>query len=293
MVRRGSRRRIRSKRRFRREAMKPPGQLTDDEQSAILAERYTLRAEVYDAFWRPVIRPVGERLLSHLPLSRRTTNIDVGTGAGALLPLIQKAAPKATVLGVDRSEGMLRLAKQKHTGPLALMDVQKLDLPGDHFDAAVVAFVLFHLPFPERCLQEVQRVLRTGGSIGTVTWAAEFPPPANTVWDEELAAAGANLVELTGTDSAARYDSPEKMASLLKQAGFIPGEIWTESLEHRWQAKDHFEYQLRSTSGVRLQSLSSEDGAACLQRVRDRLSRQGGDEQYVFRGEVVLATAVK
>ena len=91
----------------------------------------------------------------------------------------------------------------------------------------------------------------------------------------------------------ARSDSPEKMASLLKQAGFIPGEIWTESLEHRWQAKDHFEYQLRSTSGVRLQSLSSEDGAACLQRVRDRLSRQGGDEQYVFRGEVVLATAVK
>ncbi len=272
--------------------MKSADQLTADEQSAILAERYTLRAQAYDAFWSPVIRPVGERLLSHLPLSRATNIIDVGTGAGALLPPIQEAAPKATVLGVDLSEGMLRLAKKKHPGPLALMDVQKLDLSRDQFDAAVVAFVLFHLPFPERCLQEVHRVLRPGGSIGTVTWGAEFPPPANAVWDEELAAAGARLVELPATDNRARCDSPAKMASLLEQAGFALEEIWTESLEHRWQPEDHFEYHVRSTSLVRLQTLNSEDRAACLQRVRDRLTRRDAD-QYLFRGDVVMATAVK
>jgi ubiquinone/menaquinone biosynthesis C-methylase UbiE len=272
--------------------MKSAGELTADEQSAILAERYTLRAEAYDAFWSPVIRPVGERLLAHLLLSQATNIIDVGTGAGALLPLIQKAAPKATVLGVDRSEGMLRLAKQKHPGPLALTDVQKLELPGGQFDAAVVAFVLFHLPSPERCLQEVHRVLSPGGSIGTVTWATELPPRANTVWDEELAAAGARLVELPATDNRARCDSPAKMSSLLELAGFTRKEIWTESLEHRWQPEDHFEYHIRSTSLIRLQSLSSEDRAACIQRVRHRLSRLGQD-QYVFRGDVILATAVK
>ncbi len=267
-------------------------QLTADEQSAILAERYTLRAEAYEALWSPVIRPVGERLLTHLPLSGARSVIDVGTGAGALLPLIQKAAPEATVLGVDRSAGMLRLAKKKHPGPLALMDVQELDLPRDQFDAAVVAFVLFHLPFPERCLQEVHRVLRPGGSIGTVTWGAEHPPPASTIWDEELAAEGAHPVDLPATDNRARCDSPAKIASLLEQAGFSLEEIWTESLEHRWQPEDHFEYQIRSTSLVRLQSLGSEDRAACMQRVRDRLFR-AGEDQYTFRGDVVMATAVK
>ena len=272
--------------------MKSAGELTADEQSALLAERYTLRAEAYDAFWSPVIRPVGERLLSHLPLSQATNIIDVGTGAGALLPLIQGAAPTATVLGVDRSEGMLQLARQKHPGPLALMDVQRLDLPSDQFDAAVVAFVLFHLPLPERCLLEVHRVLRPGGWIGTVTWGAEFPPPANTVWDEELASAGAQLVELPATDNRARCDSPAKMSSMLELTGFTPEEVWTESLEHRWRPEDHFEYQLRSTSLVRLQSLSSDNRAACIQRVRNRLSQLGQD-QYVFRGDVVLATAVK
>lgn len=272
--------------------MKSADQLTAEEQSKILAERYTLGAEAYDTFWSPVIRPVGERLLAHLPLSRATNIIDVGTGAGALLPLIQKAAPEATVLGVDRSEGMLRLAREKHVGPLALMDVQKLDLSSNHFDAAVVAFVLFHLPFPERCLREVHRVLRLGGVVGTVTWAAESPPPANTVWDEELVAAGAPLVELPATDNKSCCDSAVKMASLLEQAGFTPSQIWTEALEHRWRPDDHFEYNIRRTSLARLQSLSSNHREACLQRVRDRLAGQGED-QYVFRGDVVMATAVK
>ena len=115
----------------------------------MLAERYSLRAEADDAFWSPVILPVAQRLLSHLPLSTADEIIDVGTGAGALLPAIQKAATEATVLGVDRSEGMLRLAKKQHAGPLALMDVQKLDLAGGRFDVGIVAFVLFHLPSPE------------------------------------------------------------------------------------------------------------------------------------------------
>ncbi len=44
--------------------MKSADQLTAEEQSAILAERYTLRADAYDAFWSPVIRPLGELLLA-------------------------------------------------------------------------------------------------------------------------------------------------------------------------------------------------------------------------------------
>jgi ubiquinone/menaquinone biosynthesis C-methylase UbiE len=272
--------------------MKSADQLTADEQSAILAERYTLRAEAYDALWSPVIRPVGERLLAHLPLSRARNVIDVGTGAGALLPLIQRAAPEATVLGVDRSEGMLRLAKERHVGPLALMDAQKLDLPSDHFDAAVLAFVLFHLPSPARCLTEVNRVLRPGGIVGTLTWANEPTPPANTIWDEELAAAGACVMELPAVDNLGLCDSPAKMAALLADAGFASSQTWAESLEHRWQPEAHFEYHIRSTSRVLLDSLRRGDRDACLRRVRDRLSRLGPD-QYHVRSEVVMATAVK
>ncbi len=99
--------------------------------------------------------------------------VDIGTGAGALLPTVRRAAPSAVIVGVDRSLGMLRLAKEKHSSPLALMDVQKLALPANRFEVAVVAFVLFHLPYPEQCLAEVNRVLKPGGAVGTLTWGLE------------------------------------------------------------------------------------------------------------------------
>jgi ubiquinone/menaquinone biosynthesis C-methylase UbiE len=269
-----------------------PDELTAEDQTAILAERYSERAEAYDALWSPVIRPVGERLLSHLPLSQAKNIVDVGTGSGALLPLIQKASPSATVLGVDNSEGMLRLAKQKHPGPLALMDVQNLDLGDNQFDVAVVAYVLFHLPRPDRCLAEVNRVLRAGGVVGTVTWAAEHIPLAEAIWDKELEASGAQVPGLPAADNRGCCDSPEKVAALLAQAGFGSTRTWTEPLHYQWRPEDFFEYQLRGAARIRLLSLAPDERDRCVSRVRERLSGQGED-QFLFRGELVLATGVK
>ena len=266
--------------------------LTAEEQSAILAERYSARAEAYDALWSPVIRPAGERLLGHLPLSMAKNIVDVGTGSGALLPLIQKASPTATVLGVDNSEGMLRLATDKHRGPLALMDVQNLELEDNQFDVAVVAYVLFHLPRPDRCLAEVNRVLRLRGVVGTVTWGAEHIPPAEASWDEELEASGARVPGLPAADNRGCCDSPEKVASLLTQAGFGSTRTWIEPIHYQWRPEDFFEYQVHGASLLRLLSLQPDERDGCVRRVRERLSGLGED-QFVFRGELVLATGVK
>lgn len=272
--------------------MKPPEKLTAEAQTAILAERYSQRAEAYDQLWSPVIRPVGEHLIRQLPLKAASSIIDVGTGAGALLPAIRRAAPSATILGVDRSDGMLRLAREKHSGSLAVMDVQKLALPSNRFDVAVVAFVLFHVPSPDRCLSEVNRVLKPGGTVGTVTWGAERIPMANAVWDEELKAAGAHFLELPATDNRACCDDAGKVTELFEQTSFIVTRVWSESIEYRWRPEDHFDYQMRSTSRLRLQSLDEGDREACLGRIRKRLSGSD-DEQYVYSGEVVMAIAHK
>jgi len=268
-------------------------ELAVDEQTAILADRYSQRAEAYDGLWSPIIRPVGERLIARLPLSARTSHvIDIGTGAGALLPAVQRAAPSAVIVGIDRSEGMLRLARERHTGPLALMDVQRLAVPANRFEVAIVAFVLFHLPSPEQCLAEVNRVLQPGGSVGTVTWGSENEPLASAIWDDELQAAGAQVIQLPAVDNRACCDSTQKMTTLLEQAGFVSIKVWTESIEHRWRPEGHFDYQVRMNSRLRLQSLDVQDREACISRIKGRLS-DADDEQYVYRGEVFMATAVK
>lgn len=263
-----------------------------EDQVRLLADLYSKRAEAYDRLWSPVIAPIGKRLLRRLPLGEARKVLDVGTGAGALLPGIRRSAPTATVLGIDRSEGMLALARQKHRGPLALMEAERLGFGADEFDVAVVAFVLFHLPDPQQCLNEVARVLRTGGAVGMATWAREEPSAASLIWDEELAAAGAQAVELPATNNRSSSDSVEKVAALLERTGFDTSEVWTESLEHLWPARDHLAWHLAGISGVRLQSMAPADRDLCISRIRARLAAID-DSGYTFHGEVVLATAVK
>ena len=151
------------------------------------------------------------------------------------------------------------------------MDAQELAMPDNQFDAAIVAFVLFHLPSPERCLND---------------------PPASEIWVEELEAAGARLFDLPATDSYSRCDSPEKVAALLEQAGFRSTRVWTESLEYQWRPDEHFLDHERGASLLRLRSLSGVDREACLERVRERLAGLGAD-QYLDRSDVVMPTAVK
>ena len=266
--------------------------LTADEQTALLAERYSQRALAYDSLWSPIIRPAGESLIAHLPTSTSKTIVDVATGAGALLPAIRRAAPNALIVGVDLSPGMLDLAKKKYGGPLVRMDVQRLALATNAFDVAVAAFVLFHLPSPEKCLAEVNRVLRPGGTVGTITWGSETAPPANAVWDDELQSAGAQVLELPAIDNRACCDSVGKITSLLEDAGFDSIKVWSESIEHRWRPDDHFDYQVGGASRFRLQSLSAADRETCLRRISDRLAG-ADDQQYVYSGEIFSAVATK
>src|SRR5437879_4965121 len=112
---------------------------------------------------------MGQRLLQALPWAGARRVVDLGTGAGTHLPEIRRLAREACVVGVDRSQGMLELARQHETS-LVLMDGVELGFRDCSIDVAVMAFVLFHLDDPVVALREVCRVLRPGGTVGTVTW---------------------------------------------------------------------------------------------------------------------------
>jgi ubiquinone/menaquinone biosynthesis C-methylase UbiE len=262
------------------------------QQVAALAQRYSERADAYDRLWSPAIRPFGERLISALPLARAQHVIDVGIGAGALLPALQQAAPNATIVGVDNSEGMLRLARSRHTGRLELMNVEELTFGDACFDVAVAAFVLFHLPHPERCLAGVFRVLKPGGSVGTATWGRELFPQVDAIWDETLMQMGAKALQPTATENRTCCDSESKVAALLEQAGFSGSRVWREPLMRRWDPELHFEHQVLATARTRLESLHADRRARCLEQLHARLQVATPDD-YVYEGDVILATAAK
>jgi ubiquinone/menaquinone biosynthesis C-methylase UbiE len=123
-------------------------------------------------------------LLDELPLAEARRVLDLGCGVGALLPHLDKVAPRALIVGLDRTEAMVALGPRDF--PLLVGDAAELPFADGSFDAVVMAFMLFHLPRPTAGLAEAWRVLKPGGWIGLLTWGEERESRARSQWVEEL-----------------------------------------------------------------------------------------------------------
>jgi ubiquinone/menaquinone biosynthesis C-methylase UbiE len=95
--------------------------------------------------------------------------LDAGVGTGRNIPFYP---PDASVVGIDLSPAMLARAERraKQIGravDLRRMDVTRLDLPDQSFDAAVASFLFCVLPneLQALALVEIERVLKPGGTL--------------------------------------------------------------------------------------------------------------------------------
>jgi len=260
------------------------------EDTERLAEIYSSHARGYADNWSPVIRPVGRRLLEALPWDGARRVVDLGTGAGTHLPEIRRLAPGASVVGIDRSAGMLDLARQ-HGAALVLMDGVELGLRDCSIDVAVMAFVLFHLDDPIVALREVCRVLHPGGVVGTVTWAEDPEIEASRVWDAELDMLGARDPVAPRPRRDELLNTPEKMISLFSATGLELVKVWVERFEHRWGldgfTKMHMTF---GRSKRKLESLEESTRGSVVARLRDRLLGLP-PEAFVYRAAVVCGVA--
>jgi len=131
-----------------------------------------------DKIWRR--KTVNE--LRGLPLNHV---LDVATGTADLAIAIQKRLQPGHVTGVDISEGMLAIGRQKieKKGMQQQISLQYGDseaLPfADHtFDAVTVAFGVRNFEHLEKGLSEMLRVLKPGGKVVIL----EFSIPKNRVF---------------------------------------------------------------------------------------------------------------
>jgi SAM-dependent methyltransferase len=104
--------------------------------------------------------------------------LEVGGGEGELAErLIREVGVE--FVGIDQSEGMV--AEQRARGIDARVgDAQELPFADGEFDAALAAWMLYHVTDLDRGLAELARVLRPGGVLVAVTNAVEH---LQELWD--------------------------------------------------------------------------------------------------------------
>lgn len=101
--------------------------------------------------------------------------VDIGTGTGRMIELLGDKA--SSVIGIDRSSEMLRLARVKldragiADAALRQADMYALPLADDSADSAILHQVLHYAQAPAAAIAEAARVLRPGGHLLVVDFA--------------------------------------------------------------------------------------------------------------------------
>jgi ubiquinone/menaquinone biosynthesis C-methylase UbiE len=90
--------------------------------------------------------------------------LDVACGAGIVTA---RLAAGRSVVGIDRSRGMLTVAAARLHGRVLLGDAGRLPLRSGRFDAVLMIWLLHLLPRAEPALAEAVRVLAPGGRLVT------------------------------------------------------------------------------------------------------------------------------
>jgi len=99
--------------------------------------------------------------------------LDLACGSGDVAQMLQKALPKAHVVGLDFSRSLLTQAKERGLPELTEADALKLPFADETFDAVTIAFGLRNFSDRNAGLMEIARILKPGAVFGLL----EFSPP--------------------------------------------------------------------------------------------------------------------
>ena len=226
--------------------------------------------------------------------------LDVACGDGEpALTLARAVAPTGRVLGVDLSERMVDVARERakeanvQNVDFQVMDAEKLELADRAYDLVTCRFGLQIVTDPDAVIAELLRVLKPGGRLVATVWGpAERCPALHAIVGPMLEFAEPDETGYLPTPY--EMGGPDELVDILRKAGFADAR--EERFTHAWEFRDvdaYFESTLKGTPIGH--SLSEEDEATqkeVLRKTRENLRAwTRADGSVALPAEAVVVSA--
>jgi SAM-dependent methyltransferase len=182
-------------------------------------------AEFQDALDRQV-GPLGARVIEILAPAAGERFLDIGCGCGeTTLELAKRVGPSGAVLGVDISQPMLAVARERAAGvaqaSFLQADAQAHPFEAGAYDAIHSRFGVMFFQDPVAAFANLRRALKPGGRLAFVCWRA---PAENPIMILPMAAAAPHLPPpvppTPGAPGPFAFADADRVRGILAGAGF-------------------------------------------------------------------------
>jgi ubiquinone/menaquinone biosynthesis C-methylase UbiE len=141
-------------------------------------EQYNRLALIYDQRWSDYIIHTLSFLKTWVQISPTASLLDIACGTGEFERLLLVEHPTQQIVGVDISEKMLAIARQKcQVYPNVSFQVASataLPLANNSFDVIVSANAFHYFDNPDLALREMKRVLKPEGTLVILDWCRDY-----------------------------------------------------------------------------------------------------------------------
>jgi ubiquinone/menaquinone biosynthesis C-methylase UbiE len=201
----------------------------------------------WDSMFMAFLRPMTDAMIAMMNIADDAHILDVATGTGEPGLTIASMLKTGKVTATDLSEKMLEVASENAVNrgianfETVGCDVSSLPFENETFNAVScrLGFMLF--PDMELALQEMMRVLKTGGRLVAAVWSA----PEKNFWVANSMPTMISRLQLNppapGAPGIWRCSHPGLMADLFRKAGLkdvrekeVTGKLLCGTIETYW-----------------------------------------------------------
>jgi ubiquinone/menaquinone biosynthesis C-methylase UbiE len=239
--------------------------------------------------------------LAGVQAGSRVLDVAAGTGESTLMAA-RRVGPMGYVLAADVSASMLNVAAEaaRKEGLMnvetGVMDAENLERDTDSFDAVVCRIALMLFPNPAKALTEMRRVVKPGGKVAVMAYAALEKNPFWGIFHKTVRRLGNIPPPAPGEPWMYALGEPGALEEAYRRRDFLNVSVRAVPIQRRLPSAVAAVENMRKGAGDTrelMNRLNETDRERAWAEIAERFKRFEGPNGFEIPGEVLVGVGMK